>query len=218
VLIPTRNEEATVEAAVRSAWDAGAAEVIVADGGSTDATVDRARSAGADVFVLEAARGARVNRAAQRAQRDILLFLHADSLLAPGSLQNVVNAIRQGYLFGGFRIQFCEPSVRLRLAAALINLRTSLTRCPWGDQAQFIVRNAFLDQGGFRDDPIMEDYDLAVRMNQLGRTILLPDTVRTSGRRFLERGVLHTAAVNWRIVMLYRRGRDPRELERLYRR
>lgn len=217
VLIPTRNEESTVEAAVRSAWHAGAAEVIVADGGSTDATVDRARAAEADVFVAATVRGARLNRAAERAASEILLFLHADSVLDPDALPPVVDSIRRGCIFGGFKIRFTEPLLRLRLAASLINLRTSLTHCPWGDQAQFALRAAFLAAGGFRPDPIMEDYELAIRMKRIGKTVLLDQAVRTSGRRFLQRGLLPTALLNWRIVALYRWGRDPAELEKLYR-
>lgn len=217
VLIPTRNEESTVGAAVRSAWEAGAAEVIVSDSGSSDATVDRAREAGADVLAAKTVRGAGLNRAAERARSNILLFLHADSLLEPDSLKPVVEAIRQGYLFGGFRIRFTEPHRRLRLAAMLINLRTSLTRCPWGDQAQFVLRSAFRGAGGFRHDPIMEDYELATRMKRLGKTVLLEQAVRTSGRRFVKLGLVRTTLLNWRIVLLYRWGRDPVELERLYR-
>lgn len=127
------------------------------------------------------------------------------------------DAIRRGGIFGGFRIRFTEPLLRLRLAASLINLRTSLSRRPWGDQAQFALRAAFLAAGGFRPDPIMEDYELAIRMKGLGKTVLLHQSVLTSGRRFVRKGLLRTALLNWRIVTLYRRGWDPAELERLYR-
>ncbi|HXG57459.1 MAG TPA: glycosyl transferase, partial [Thermoanaerobaculia bacterium] len=122
-----------------------------------------------------------------------------------------------GARFGGFRLRFSEPHPKLRLAAALINLRTSITRCPWGDQAQFIRRDDFLAGGGFREIPIMEDYELAVRMKRAGRTAIVPLTVQTSGRRFLEKGLLRTAAINWRIIAAWRFGADPDELARLYR-
>src|SRR6185436_764217 len=105
--------------------------------------------------------------------------------------------------FGGFRLTFAEPARKLRVAAAMINLRTTLTRCPWGDQAQFIRRDRFLAAGGFREIPLMEDYDLALRMKRAGRTALLPLAVTTSGRRFLRKGVWRTAYVNWRIIVRY---------------
>jgi hypothetical protein len=113
---------------------------------------------------------------------------------------------------------FAEPARKLRVAAALINLRTRLTRCPWGDQAQFIRREVFLGGGGFRVMPLMEDYELATRMKRGGRSVLLPLTVTTSGRRFLRKGLLRTAMLNWRIVARFRRGDDPQELARSYRR
>ena len=68
-----------------------------------------------------------------------------------------------------FASRFIEPSRKLRFAAALINLRTRLTRCPWGDQAQFIRRETFLEIGGFKEMPLMEDYELAIRMKRRGR-------------------------------------------------
>ena len=122
-----------------------------------------------------------------------------------------------GYVFGGFRVRFAEHAWKLHMAAAMVNMRTFLTRCPWGDQAQFIRRDTFLRSGGFRDLPIMEDYELAVRMKRSGKTIVLREKVTTSGRRFLEKGLLRTAAINWRIIIRYRLGADTNELAKIYR-
>ena len=105
----------------------------------------------------------------------------------------------------------------MRIAERMINLRSAITRAPWGDQAQFIARDTLIGIGGFRDIPIMEDYELAQRMKRAGRTRILPLTVTTSGRRFLQKGVLRTAAINWWIIWRYHRGVDPEELARLYR-
>jgi len=82
----------------------------------------------------------------------------------------------------------------LAFAAAAINVRTRLTRCPWGDQAQFIRRETFLEVGGFNEMPLMEDYDFAIRMKRRGQTAILPMTFTTSGRRFLRKGLIRTAA------------------------
>ena len=147
---------------------------------------------------------------------DALIFLHADTLLPFAAASRVIEALA-GHEFGGFRIRFAESDVRLRLAESLINVRTTLTRCPWGDQAQFISRERFLAVGGFREIPIMEDYEMAVRMKRSGRTTILRESVTTSGRRFLRRGVLRTTILNWRIVAAYRRGVDPADLAKMYR-
>lgn len=218
VIIPTLNEEDWIAGSVSSAFAAGAAEVIVADGGSTDRTARLATSAGARMLLSEPMRARQLNLGADAASHETLVFLHADSRLPAGAAAVVEDALMNGADFGGFRIAFAEPSRRLRIAAAMINLRTSVTRCPWGDQAQFIRRETFLKAGGFLEMPLMEDYELAMRMKRHGRSVLLPMTVTTSGRRFLRKGLLRTAAHNWRTIIRYRLGADIDALARSYRR
>ena len=207
VIIPTLNEEEWIASAVESAFAAGAAEVIVADGGSDDRTTRRATAAGARVLLAERMRAKQSNLGAYAASHDALIFLHADTLLPSGAATAIEDALKVAD-FGGFRIRFIEPSRRLAFAAAAINLRTRLTRCPWGDQAQFIRRATFLEIGGYKEMPLMEDYELAIRMKRRGRTTILPMTVTTSGRRFLRKGLIRTAAQNWRTVIRYRLGAD----------
>jgi rSAM/selenodomain-associated transferase 2 len=209
------NEEEWIAAAVASAFEAGAAEVIVVDGGSVDRTTRMATSAGARVLLSEPMRARQLNLGADAAPHESLIFLHADTRLPPGAADAVEDALSKGADFGGFRIAFAEPSRKLRFAAAMINLRTRLTRCPWGDQAQFVRRETFLKSGGFREMPLMEDYELSIRMKR--RSVLLPLTVTTSGRRFLRKGLLRTAAHNWRTVIRYRMGADIESLARSYR-
>jgi rSAM/selenodomain-associated transferase 2 len=217
VIIPTLNEQDWIARAVDSAFAAGAAEVIVADGGSDDRTTRHATAAGARVLLTDRMRAKQSNLGADAASHDVLIFLHADSRLPVGAAEAVENALDRAD-FGGFRMRFSEPSRKLAFAAAAINLRTRLTRCPWGDQAQFIRRETFLKVGGFKEMPLMEDYELAVRMKRHGRTTILPMTVTTSGRRFLRKGLVRTAAHNWRTVIRYRLGADINELARSYRR
>jgi rSAM/selenodomain-associated transferase 2 len=217
VIIPALDEERRIARAIDSAFAAGAAEVIVADGGSKDATVKVAAEHGARVVSGESMRAKQMNRGADGASNEHLIFLHADTTLPPNAAAVVSRALDDGFVFGGFRVQFAEESARLRIAAAMINLRTAITRCPWGDQAQFIRRDTFLRGGGFREIAIMEDYELAVRMKRSGRTIVLREAVTTSGRRFVEKGLLRTAAINWRIIIRYRMGADTEELARMYR-
>ena len=216
VIIPTLNEEDWIAEAIDSALAGGAAEVIVADGASVDRTPRLATAHGARVLLAERPRARQLNAAARAAAHENLIFLHADTRLPLGAAQAVAAALEEA-AFGGFRLAFSERSARLRLAAVLINLRTSLTGAPWGDQAQFIRRDTLLRDGGFRDLPFMEDYELALRMSRAGPTRILPLTVQTSGRRFLRKGLLRTAAINWTIIVRYRMGRDPEELVRLYR-
>jgi rSAM/selenodomain-associated transferase 2 len=209
VIIPSLNEAESIAAAIDSA---GGAEVIVADGGSSDATVAIARALGARVIEGERMRARQLNRGAAAATGDALLFLHADTVLPAGAIEAVSAALEDGAVFGGFRIAFLEPG--LGGTARAINIRTRFTRAPWGDQAQFVRRDRF---PGFREIPIMEDYELASRMKRLGRTTILPLTVRTSGRRFLQKGRVKTAILNWTIITAYHLGASPERLARWYR-
>jgi len=215
-IIPTMNEESSLERAIASARAAGATDIIVGDGGSTDRTVEVAVRCEARLVTSARVRALQMNHAARSTDAGILVFLHADTTLPPEAGALIRDAIANGFGFGAFRIRFTETDFRLRVAAAMINLRTSITRCPWGDQAQFMTRERFEAAGGYREMPIMEDYELARRMKQLGPVALLRARVSTSGRRFLERGVIATAVTNWRIVASYHLGASPEELRRLY--
>lgn len=216
VVIPTLNEESSLERAIASARDTDPDEIVVSDGGSRDRTLEIAGSCGVRVISSERMRARQMNGAARSTSAGILLFLHADTVLPPEAGRRIREAVASGFAFGGFRIRFTEDESRLRVAAAMINFRTSMTRCPWGDQAQFVTRERFDLAGGFPEMPIMEDYEFARRMKALGGVTVLRETVSTSGRRFLARGVLATAAMNWRIILSYHLGASPEDLRRLY--
>ena len=216
VVIPSLNEAERIGATIDSAFAAGATEVIVSDGGSTDATLSVARARGAIVVEGEQMRARQLNRGAETATGDALIFLHADTLLPAGACDAVASALAS-HVFGGFRVRFLERTLGLRWTEFAINTRTRVSRCPWGDQAQFLRRDTFLTTGGYRDLPIMEDYELAVRMKRRGPTVLLPLKVRTSGRRFLQKGLVRTTVLNWWIIAAWRAGVSPERLARWYR-
>ena len=206
-IIPTLNEESFIAETIDAARAAGVDEVIVADGGSTDATVAIAEARGARVILGERMRAQQLNRGAAEATGDVLIFLHADTLLPAGA----ADAVRQADGdCGGFLVGFIEPG--LRHVAFMINARTRLTRAPWGDQAQFFRREAF---PGYPEFPLMEDYAVARAMK---RAAILPLKVRTSGRRFLTKGVIRTSCINWLIITAYHLGVSPERLAAWYRR
>lgn len=218
VIIPTLNEATTIVAAIDAARAAGAAEVIVADGGSSDDTIAVATSRGARVITGERLRASQINRGVEAAMHDVIIVVHADTLLPAGAAPAVEQALNSGALFGAFRVTFLEGGPRLAYVAFMINARTRLSGKPWGDQAQFARRETLLQMGGYPTFPIMEDYELARRMKRAGRVALLLLTVRTSGRRFLAKGVIRTSFVNWLIIVSYHLGVSPERLARWYRR
>lgn len=213
VVIPALNEEVSIAAAIDAARAAGAAEVIVADGGSGDATVAVAVKCGARVISGQRTRALQINDGIAAATHETIIVLHADTLLPAGAAAAVEAALRDA-VFGGFRLEFVEG---LAFVAFMINARTRWTRKPWGDQAQFARRETFLRMGGYPPFPIMEDYELARRMKRAGRVAFLPLAVRTSARRFVTKGVLRTILVNWAIIIAYHAGVSPERLARWYR-
>lgn len=222
IVIPTLNEEHRLGSVLSTALEQ-ADEVWISDGGSEDRTVAVAESYGARTVSGPAGRGIQLNRGAERADGDALLFLHADTRLPPAACVRVRRAIRRGAVGGGFRLRFDteHPGLRftagLRFIAECINLRTRLTGCPLGDQAQFVERTAFTALGGFREWPILEDLDFLRRLKRRGRTVLLEEPIVTSPRRYLRRGAVRTIATNWLIFALYFAGVSPRRLARFYR-
>lgn len=215
IVIPTLDEEPAIAARLPGLL-AAADEVVVSDGGSRDGTVATARHLGAVVVTGPPGRGGQLARGAAATTADALLFLHADTVLAPDALAAVRAALATGAVGGGFRVRFDAGGI-LRLGARLVDLRTELTRLPLGDQAQFASRAAYERLGGFRDWPILEDLDFALRLRRAGRVVVLGPPVVTSARRYLRRGVLRTVATNWLIWLLFFAGMSPQRLARLYR-
>ena len=192
---------------------------MVADGGSSDATLAIAREAGARLVESSAGRGGQLNagaRAALDAGADVLLFLHADTVLPAGARALIERAVASGAVGGGFEVRFDDPRRIFALGSRIVNLRTRLLRAPLGDQAQFVTGEAFLALGGFREWPILEDLDLMRRLRKHGRVEVVRAPATTAARRFVEGGIARTIAINWSIWALYLAGVDPARLARLY--
>jgi rSAM/selenodomain-associated transferase 2 len=216
LLIPALEEETSLRRLLPGLVGQ-ADEVVVSDGGSTDATVAVSQAAGAQVVVGPRGRGGQLNRAAAASQADVFLFLHADTELPADGIERVREAIRGGAVGGGFELEFATDRALLRFGARLINRRSRLTKTPLGDQAQFVTRAAFAALGGYRDWPILEDLDFARRLKAHGPVALLDAKVVTSPRRFERLGVPRTIATNWLIWLLFALGLKPERLARLYR-
>jgi rSAM/selenodomain-associated transferase 2 len=217
-VVPTLDEEASIERALLGAREV-ADLVVVADGGSTDSTLAIARAAGALVVESSAGRGGQLDagaRAAVEAGAEILLFVHADTVLPLGARSLIEGAVASGASGGGFEVRYDDPRRLFALGSRIVNLRTRLLRLPLGDQAQFLTRDAYLALGGFRDWPILEDLDLMRRLKKHGRVTVLRAPVTTAARRFVEGGIARTIAINWSIWLLYFLGVDPARLARLY--
>lgn len=224
VIIPALNEEEAIAAAIRSARAAGAGEVIVADGGSADGTVEAARPHADRVISSPAGRGRQMNAGAGASGGEILLFLHADTTLPEGSLAAVRRALSREEVVGGaFRVRLGVSAgaplarrIALRITGEMIGLRSRLFRSYTGDQAIFLRREAFVRVGGYPEIPLMEDVELSRRMTRAGKTVLLPCRLTTSARRWEEHGTARTILRMWRLRIAYRLGMPPERCAELY--
>lgn len=192
------------------------------------------RSAGAEIILVDATpraqpayqplldhwlasspgRARQMNAGARRAEGRLLLFLHADSQLAPALLQPLLNPALDGW--GFFRVRLLPARGLLLLVAALMNLRSRLSGIGTGDQGIWLERQLFDELGGFPDQPLMEDLALCGRLRRQRRPVLLPGWLGSSGRRWLAGGALRTIGQMWWLRLRYRAGADPWKLAREY--
>ena len=188
-------------------------ELVISDGGSTDASLQIARQVGAIVVQGPASRGGQMRRASDVAQGDWLLFLHADTVLPAGWAAVVSQHMASG-LPAYFRLGFDIGGVAPRLVAFWANLRSRVFMLPYGDQGLLISRRDYDAVGGFRDIPLMEDVAMA---RGLGRRLrMLPCAVKTSAARYAHDGWLRRALRNFSLLVRYFAGVDPERLARKY--
>lgn len=219
IVIPVLNEARSLPALIGSLQGtlAANAEVIFVDGGSVDETPQIAESAGFRVIRSECGRARQMNAGARSARGDLLVFLHADTVLPRDALEMIAAALRSGYDWGRFDVCIAGRPWMLRVVACMMNWRSRVSGIATGDQAMFMSRAAFESVGGFPDQPLMEDIEMSRRLRARSRPACLRAKVTTSGRRWESRGVWRTILLMWRLRWAYWRGVPPERLAEAYR-
>jgi len=219
IIMPVLNEEAVLEkqlcqlARVCAPHDC---ELLIVDGGSVDATVAIAQRYG-QVISSPRGRAAQMNRGAAVATGDILLFLHADSLLPDDAFMAIERACAApGVVGGAFRLCFNCHKLAYRLVASTTNLRSRWRGIFTGDQAYFVQAESFRAIGGFADMALMEDLEIITRLRKIGKMVLLSLYVTTSARRHEKNGLARTVLFMWYLRTLYKFGVSPEQLQRKY--
>jgi rSAM/selenodomain-associated transferase 2 len=219
VVVPALDEADAIETTLRALapMRARGAEVIVVDGGSSDATAERARPLADRVLRGPRGRARQMNAGSAAARGDVLLFLHADTLPPADADLLIDRAIGAGAAWGRFDVRIAGRARMLRVVAAFMNARSRRTGVATGDQGIFVDRTVFERLGGFADQPLMEDIELSLRLRAIQRPACLGARVTTSGRRWERRGVWRTIFLMWRLRWRYWRGESPHALAKAYR-
>jgi rSAM/selenodomain-associated transferase 2 len=218
IVIPALNEgrsiTKTLEALARLRGDV---EVIVADGGSDDATRKIARESGAQVVISDRGRGMQMHAGAGIARGEVLLFLHADTIVPSDAVERIHEALARDepVIGGNFAVEFDGGSRAARFLTWLYPKLRKLGLC-YGDSAIFVRASVYREIGGFSSFPIFEDLDFVRRLRRRGRMAHLPVKVLASSRRF-EGGSFPLTFARWTILQgLYWLGISPQKLNRLY--
>jgi rSAM/selenodomain-associated transferase 2 len=219
VIIPTLNEAPTIEHTLRRLQHPAFSEILIVDGGSQDETLSRAARASPKARLLSAPKGRarQMNTGAAASSGDILLFLHADTVLPQTAGDDIVMALQDPHIIGGrFDVRFDRDTAWMWIVSRLMNFRSRVTRIATGDQALFVRRAVFQAVGGFPDIPIMEDIAFSRAMKHKGRIAAIDSCVVTSARRWTRHGTVRTIVLMWVLRLLYVAGVPPGRLKQWY--
>jgi len=195
-------------------------EVIVVDGGSRDATVERAQGMGATVVPAERGRARQQNAGARRARGDVLLFLHADLRVPVGGLEALEAAMDDPEVVGGgFRKRYVPDGPLLAWIAWVQNrIRAGILGHLVGTNGIFVRRGVFEALGGFPEVPFLEDVLFSDHLREVGKLAILGPRLEVSSRKYRRDGALVRLLRNlWIVVQFRALGRTPEELVEQYR-
>jgi rSAM/selenodomain-associated transferase 2 len=197
---------------------AGADEIVLVDGGSTDSTVDVARACGADVLRALRGRGRQLAAGAGATRGDWLLFLHADTVLASdwAEAARAFMADRSNLMrAAAFRFALDDAAPSARRLEAMVAWRCRTCGLPYGDQGLLISRALYDKIGGYRPLPLMEDVDIVRRIGR--RNIVMLDAAAvTSAERYRREGYLARSLRNLACLGLYFAGVPVSLIARIY--
>jgi rSAM/selenodomain-associated transferase 2 len=216
VIIPALNEADSIGETIARLGGFSGAEIIVADGGSSDETVRIAESLGATVIETPRGRGSQLAAGAREAKAEVFWFLHADTLAPNDAVDRIFEALSDERIAGGnFAIKFQGGSFWPRFLTWLYP-KLRFLGLSYGDSAFFARRAAYEKIGGFRDLAIFEDLDFIRRLRKAGRLVTVRSFVETSSRRF-EKKSFALVFLRWTILqVLYWFGVPPDKLMKIY--
>jgi len=218
IVIPTLNEGASIKDTLSSlqTWRQRGHQIILVDGGSSDATLSNAEHFVDLSLQSPKGRALQMNMGAEHADADVLLFLHADTRLKQGSDQLIIDSMSKDKLWGRFNVSFSSDRLIFKVIAYFMNLRSCITSIATGDQAIFVEKQLFDQVGRFPAQPLMEDVQLSILLKGHCRALCLKETVITSSRRWQQQGVVKTILQMWLLRSAYFIGVPAERLKHWY--
>lgn len=217
VIIPTLNAEESIVDAIKSATSVPNIEIIVTDGGSTDRTIELAKSMDVKIVHAPQGRGVQMNVGAAKASSDRLLFLHADTLLPQDYLEEINTILTNPRaVAGAFSFSTDYSSLSMRIIQFWVNIRAHVLRLPYGDQTLFIKKAAFQSVNGFPELPILEDLIIIKKLQKAGKILISNSLIKTSSNRWKNLGPWRNTLKNQRILMGWKRGIPIEDLAKWY--
>jgi len=216
VIIPTLNEAKFIQTTIQRIRDLDrSAQIIIADGESSDETVQLCQKEKLEIVFSKRGRGSQCNAGAEKASADILLFLHADTLLPQNAFELLSDYFSNEQInIGTFRLSFDSPNPMLRFYCSFTKFDSMFTR--FGDQCIVIRKSFFNEIGRFPDWPLFEDVHLLRLARRRTPVVSFPSRVITSARRFKTRGIISTQIFNGFLLLLYLFGVSPTLLANWY--
>jgi rSAM/selenodomain-associated transferase 2 len=219
IIIPTLNEEQSIVNCLTALQALRAScEIILVDGGSTDNTSGLAKSLVDKVIHSAKGRAVQMNRGAQSATAEVLVFLHADTFLPEDGINQITRAINNKRLWGWFDVKLSGSHPMLSVIAFFMVWRSRLTGIATGDQVIFVEKKLFDSVGQYPTIALMEDIALSKKLKKISRPACLYAKVTSSGRRWEKFGVAKTILLMWNLRLRYYLGEDPQVLADLYQR
>jgi len=194
------------------------AEIVVIDGDPNGSTIRAIKDTGVIGAIAANGRARQMNRGSALSSGEILIFLHADTLLPADALAQIRKVmLDQCYVAGAFDLGLNTKRCIFRITEMYVFIRTRVTRIPFGDQGIFFRRDYFEKIGGYKDIPLMEDAEIMMRIKKKGdRICIIPLRVLASIRRWEKEGILYCTIRNWALQVLYALGMPPERLVKWY--
>lgn len=192
------------------------AELIFVDGGSRDRGIEIAKPYG-KVLSCPKGRAIQMNHGAKHATHEILFFLHADNKIGPNTLLKIENKLNNEKAVGGCLTQRIDKEGLIyRIIEAQGNIRARLSKIFYGDQGIFVRKDIFFKLSGFPQVPIMEDVLFSKKLKKIGKTVVLPDKIIVSARRWERKGIIKTTLRYNLINLAFKIGVPSQKISLLY--